>query len=148
MPQSLARVLIHLVFSTKNRDPLIPAAVRDELHAYIGAVLKGLDCPSIRVGGTNDHVHILYSLARTRTLASITEKVKTASSKWIKHRDGSPFAWQTGYGAFSVSEANLRSVSRYIERQPAHHARYTYQDELRDFLRRSHLEYDERYLWD
>jgi putative transposase len=148
MPQSLARVLIHLVFSTKNREPLISAAARDELHAYIGTVLQGLDCPSIRVGGTDDHVHLLYSLARTRTLASVTEKVKTASSKWMKQRTGNLFAWQTGYGAFSVSEPSLRSVCRYIERQPAHHIQHSYQDELRGLLQRSHVDYDERHLWD
>jgi REP element-mobilizing transposase RayT len=141
-------VLIHLVFSTKNRDPLIPAALHGELHAYIGAVLNHLECRSLRVGATDDHVHILYALARTRALATVTEKVKTASSQWIKRRGVTAFAWQTGYGAFCVSEANARSVCRYIEHQATHHARFSCRDEFRGFLRRSHLDYDERYVWD
>ena len=95
MSQSLARVLIHLVFSTKNRDPLIPAALHRELHAYIGAVLNHLECRSLRVGGTDDHAHILYARARTRALATVAEKVKTASSKWMKHRGVTAFARDT-----------------------------------------------------
>ncbi|MGD0949144.1 MAG: transposase [Candidatus Binatia bacterium] len=145
---SLARVLIHLVFSTKNRDPLIPAALHGELHAYIGTVLHHLDCLSLRVGGTDDHVHILYALARTRALATVTEKVKTASSKWMKRHGVTALAWQTGYGAFSVSEVDARSACRYIEHQATHHARCSYQEEFRGFLRRSHVDCDERYVWE
>jgi REP element-mobilizing transposase RayT len=91
-------VLIHLVFSTKNREPLIPAALHGALHADIGAVLNHVECRSLRVGGPDDHVHILYALARTRALATVTEKVKTASSTWMKQRGATAFAWQTGYG--------------------------------------------------
>jgi len=148
MPQSLARVLVHLVFSTKNREPSIPNEVRGDLHAYLGGVLDTIGCPSIQVGGTEDHVHILYSLSRTLTLADATEKVKTSTSRWMKQRAVRLFAWQAGYGAFSVCEAELRSVVRYIERQEAHHARLTFQDEMRDLLRRNQLSYDERYVWD
>ena len=148
MPQSLARVLIHLVFLTKNRDPLIPGVLHGELHADIGAVADHLECRPLRVGGTDDHVHILYALARTRTLATVTEKVNTASSKWMKPRGVTAFTWQAGSGAFSVSAANARSVCRYIEHQATHHVRVSYQDEFRGFLRRSHLDYDERYVWD
>ena len=148
MPQSLARVLVHLIFSTKNRESWIAEDMRGDLHAYLGGVLDALGCPPIQVGGTADHVHILYALARTLTLANVTEQVKTSSSKWMKQRAVRAFGWQTGYGAFSVSEANLRSVARYIEQQEAHHAHTSFQDEMRDFLGRSHLQYDERYVWD
>ena len=148
MPQSLARVLVHLVFSTKNREPWIPSEVRGELHAYLGGVLGTIGCPSIQVGGTEDHVHLLYSLSRTLSLANVTEKVKTSTSRWMKPRAVATFSWQTGYGAFSVGEAELRSVVRYIERQEAHHARWSFQDEMRDFFRRHQLPYDERYVWD
>jgi REP element-mobilizing transposase RayT len=148
MPRSLSRVLIHLVFSTKNREALIPAGMRPELHAYVAAVPGKVGCPSIRVGGIDDHVHVLYSLSRTLTLASVTEKVKTSSSKWMKQRGVASFSWQAGYGAFSVCERDVRSVSQYIEHQEAHHAGVSFQDEMRHFFRRNQLEYDERYVWD
>src|SRR5262249_15997550 len=141
------RVLVHLVFSTKNREAWIADAIRGDLHAYLGGVLNTLGCPSIQVGGTEDHVHMLYALSRTLTLANVTEKVKTSSSKWMKHRAVDVFSWQAGYGAFSVSEADLQSVVRYIERQEAHHARLSFQDEMRDFFRCNRLDYDERYVW-
>ena len=148
MPQSLARVMVHLVFSTKNREAWIAREVRGDLHAYLGGVLDTIGCPSIQVGGTDDHVHILYALSRTLTLATVTEKVKTSTSRWMKQRAVSAFRWQSGYGAFSVGEAELPSVVRYIERQEAHHARLSFQDEMRDFFRRNQLPYDERYVWD
>jgi putative transposase len=114
----------------------------------IGAVLADVDCLSLRVGGTDNHVHILYALARTRALATVTEKVKTASSKWMKRQGVTTFAWQTGYGAFSVSENDTRSVCRYVANQAAHHAWFSYQEEFRWFLQRSHLHYDERHVRD
>jgi len=148
MPQSLARVVVHLVFSTKNREAWIPTEVRGDLHAYLGGVLDTIGCPPMQVGGTEDHVHILYALSRTLTLANVTEKVKTSTSRWMKQRAVPAFSWQTGYGVFSVCEAELRSVVRYIKRQEAHHAQLSFQDEMRDFFRRSQLPYDERYVWD
>ena len=150
MPQSLSRVLIHLVFSTKGRLPLIGDGVRDELHAYLSGVLNKHDCTSLQVGGPNDHVHLCFALSRTITIAEIVETVKTSSSKWIKEegRSRSDFHWQSGYSAFSVSESQASAVVRYIQNQPARHRRLSFQDELRRILERHGVSYEERYLWD
>src|SRR5437764_12391877 len=104
MPQSLSRILVHLIFSTKDRAPALTPEIRAELHPYLAVVLREDDCPSLQVGGAEDHVHLLFGLSRTRTVAQVVEKVKTSSSKWIKTKDMafSEFHWQSGYGAFSV----------------------------------------------
>src|SRR5581483_1141630 len=116
MPQSLARVLVHLVFSTKNRAPVLAPEVRAELHPYLAAVLANDDCPSLQVGGVEDHVHLLFSLSRTRTIAQVVENVKTSSSKWLKTKGTqlTDFYWQAGYGAFSVSRSQADEVVEYI----------------------------------
>ena len=148
MPQSLARVLVHVIFSTKKREPLIRAGVRPALDAYLTGTLANLHCPSLQTGGTADHVHSLFSLARTRTLAEVVEEVKKSSSRWMK-REGVPhFAWQAGYGAFSVSEPRADVVVRYIAQQEERHRRLTFQEELRQLLERHGVAYDERYVWD
>lgn len=124
------------------------ADIRPALHAYLIGTLVHLHCPSLQTGGTADHIHSLFSLARTRTIAEVVEEVKTSSSRWMK-REGVPqFAWQAGYGAFSVSESRADAVIRYIMRQGEHHRRATFQDELRQFLARHGVAYDERYVWD
>lgn len=150
MPQSLAKNLIHLVFSTKNRERLITDSVRSDLHAYMATVLKNMDCPAILINSVDDHVHILFLLHRTVALSTAVGDLKAASSKWIKTQSpklGS-FTWQAGFGAFSVSESNVPPVRRYIENQAEHHRKVTFQDELRSFLEKHGVEYDERYLWD
>ena len=108
MPQSLSRILIHLVFSTKNRERVLTPAVRTELHPYLAGTLDNLECPSLQVGGTEDHVHLFFGLSRTRTIADVVEMVKTSSSKWIKTKaaEFAEFHWQSGYGAFSVSQSD------------------------------------------
>jgi putative transposase len=148
VPQSLAKVLIHLIFSTKNREPIIQHEVRSALHAYVAGILQNLQCPSLQVGGTTDHVHALFSLARTRALAEVAEELKKSSSKWMKQRGVPRFAWQAGYGAFSVGESQAREVLRYISAREEHHRKMTFQDEFRRFLDRYAVAYDERYLWD
>lgn len=149
MPQSLSRVLVHLVFSTKNREPFIAADVRPRLHGYIVGILDHLKSPSIQTGGVADHIHILYALGRTVSQAEIVEQVKKSSSKWMKADGGVPgFSWQAGYGAFSVSESNVESVVNYIRNQEDHHRKVSFQDEYRKFLDRHHVPYDERYVWD
>ena len=150
MPQSLSRVLVHLVFSTKHREPLLTRSIRDELHAYLAGTLDHTDCPSLRVGGVEDHVHLLFGLSRTRTIAEVVEKVKTSSSKWLKARDPSfsEFHWQAGYGAFSVSQSDAEKVVDYIRNQEVHHRKLTFQDEYRKLLERYHVSFDERYVWD
>jgi putative transposase len=150
MPQSLSRVLVHLIFSTKNRDPVLTPAIRTELFPYLAAVLTNDGCPSLRVGGVADHVHLLFGLSRTRTIAQVVENVKTSSSKWLKLRGPTlaHFHWQAGYGAFSVSSSNADDVIAYIARQDEHHQTRSFQDEFRAFLQRHEVEFDERYVWD
>jgi REP element-mobilizing transposase RayT len=150
MPQSLAKNLIHLVFSTKHREPLLADAVRPALQAYLATVFKNLQSPVLALNSVADHVHILFSLHRTVALSTVVEDAKKSSSKWLKTQspDLASFAWQAGYGAFSVSESAVETVTRYIDTQAEHHRKVTFQDEFRAFLTKHNLEYDERYLWE
>ncbi len=148
MPQSLARVIIHLVFSTKHRSPVLTEEIRAELHLYLGGVLRNHDCPPIQVGGVEDHVHLLFGLSRTMTIAQVAERVKTSSAKWIKAKWTGDFAWQGGYGAFSVGVRETDGVVAYIRNQEAHHRKVSFEDELRVLLLEAGVEFDERYLWD
>ena len=150
MPQSLAKILVHLVYSTKNRQPSIPKEHRDALYAYQAGILKEWDSPALLIGGVEDHVHSLFSLSRNFALKKIVEEVKKGSSKWMKS-DGpknANFSWQAGYGAFSVSQSSEENVRRYIENQEQHHKQTTYQAELRALLNRHGIDFDERYVWD
>jgi REP element-mobilizing transposase RayT len=148
VPQSLANVVLHLVFSTKLRRPVLPAAITQELHPYLTATLANLGCQPIQVGGVEDHVHLLFRVSRTRTIAEVVENAKTGSSKWLKTKGIPEFAWQSGYGVFSVGSVDLDAVAAYVRTQPAHHAKVSFQDELRLLLREAGLEFDERYVWD
>jgi REP element-mobilizing transposase RayT len=151
MPQSLAKILVHTVFSTKERRPFLRASpLREELHQYLGGILKGLDCQPIIVGGPADHVHLLASLCRTRPVAEMVRELKRSSSLWVKEREPAlrDFAWQAGYGIFSLGFSQLEGVRRYIAQQEAHHRKYSFQEEFRRLLQRYQLAYDERYLWD
>jgi len=150
MSQSLSSVLIHLVFSTKNREPFITTEVETELHPYIAKIFRELKSPSLAIDGTNDHVDVLFSLARVITIADLVEEVKTSSSKWIKtkSREFRNFHWQRGYGAFSIGQSNVVSMKRYVQNQKEHHRRVTFQDEYRKFLSAYGIDYDERFVWD
>jgi putative transposase len=150
MSQSLVKNLIHLVYSTKDRRPLITDSVRDGLFAYQAVVFKQWDSPALVIGGVEDHVHALFSLSKNHALKTIVEEVKKGSSKWIKTQGVSfqNFYWQTGYGAFSVSQSNVEAVIHYIETQAEHHKKLTFQDELRALYQRHGIAYDERYVWD
>ena len=150
MPQSLAKVYLHLIFSTKNREPVLLDDWRDELFRVLGGTANNLGCQSLIVGGTIDHVHMLFQLGRTITMADAIGKLKSTSSAWVNqnHASVTPFHWQAGYAVFSVSQSNVEAVSEYIRRQPEHHAKKSFQDELRDWLRRYEIEWDERYVWD
>jgi REP element-mobilizing transposase RayT len=150
MPQSLSSILIHLIFSTRNREPFITPAIESELFPYVGKILRGLKSPSLAINGTGDHIHVLFALGRVVTVAELVEEVKTNSSKWIKTKglNFRNFHWQRGYGAFSVGQSNVDSVKRYIHNQKAHHKRVTFQDEYRSFLKRYGIDYDERCVWD
>ena len=151
MSQSLSAVYIHLVFSTKERQPFLQEPeTREALHAYLGDVCKTLDCPSVIAGGMEDHVHLLARLGRKITQADCVKELKRVSNVWLKEqgRDYADFQWQGGYAAFSVSPSNLERVKRYISNQEEHHRRGSFQDELRALLRKHDVEWDERYLWD
>jgi REP element-mobilizing transposase RayT len=150
MPQSLSRVFVHLIFSTKNRVRILTPEIRTELFPYLSVVLNDHDCPSLRVGGVEDHIHLLFGLSRTLSIAQIVEAVKTSSSKWIKSKGAqfTNFHWQSGYGAFSVSSSQADAVIEYIMNQQEHHRVMSYQEEFRRFLERHGVEYDERYIWD
>jgi putative transposase len=150
MPQSLAKMYAHAIFSTKSRVPLIAESWREELHAVLGGSLNNLGCRSLLVGGVEDHVHLLFALARTVSIADTMGTVKKASSSWVNEygKTETPFAWQAGYAVFSVSQSNVEAVREYIRNQPEHHKKQSFQDELREWLTRYEEEFDERYLWD
>ena len=150
MPQSLSSILIHLVFSTKHREPFITPAVEADLHDYMGGIFRHCECPSLLIGGTADHIHALFVLSRTKTVASVVEDVKSSSSKWIKTKGAlwQHFRWQSGYGAFSVSQSGMEKVKSYIANQKQHHGQTTFQDEYRLLCKKYGVEIDERYVWD
>jgi putative transposase len=151
MPQSLGRILVHAVFSTKERRPFLrEKAMRDELHRYLGGILTNLDCQSIIVGGVEDHVHFLCALSRTATAADVIKEVKRGSSLWLKTKasDLGDFAWQGGYGVFSLGFSQIEAARAYIAGQEEHHRKISFQDEYRELLRHYKIEFDERYVWD
>lgn len=151
MPQSLSNVLLHVVFSTKNRRPFLrKPEFRDVMIGYLVGTLRNVNCPSIITDVQEDHVHILCNLHRTITIAKLVEELKTSSSARIKEESPAlnDFHWQKGYGAFSVSQSNVEDVTTYIANQDEHHRRRTFQEEFRLLLERHGIEYDERYVWD
>lgn len=152
MPQSLARVLVHIVYSTKNRQPwLSDANLRSELCAYLATVLKKeVDSPALLINGVGDHIHILCQLSRKVAIMDVVKTSKTETAKWLKKRGVNleQFQWQAGYGAFSVSESNVEQVKQYIASQETHHKRLSFQEEFRELCRRHGIEIDERYAWD
>lgn len=147
MAQSLVNNYIHLIFSTKNRQPLIQKPYDNDLYNYIGGICRDMECNPIRVGGHSDHVHILCMLSKKIALVDLIKGIKTRSSKWMKtHHE--QFYWQEGYGAFSVNPTQTDMVVAYINSQAEHHSKTTFQDEYRGFLKKYNIEYDERYVWD
>ena len=149
MPQSLVKTFIHIVFSTKHRQPLISRPFENEIHSYLGGTCKRLDCIPIIVGGHTDHVHILCLLSKKISLVGLMTELKANSSKRIKTKDGSlkNFYWQDGYGAFSVNPSEVDIVKSYIKNQHEHHRKKSFQDEYRIFLTKYNIDYDERYVW-
>ena len=150
MAQSLSRILLHLIFSTKNREPLINKNIRPDLHAYIAGVCRKLNSEAYRVGGTEDHVHIACSLPRNLAVSKLLEEIKKSSSAWVKthHSALSKFSWQAGYGAFSLGQSQLGTLIAYIENQAEHHRTRSFKEELIDFFQKYHVVFDEKYLWD
>ena len=150
MGQSVVKNFVHIVFSTKHRQPLIRPPYEQELYTYLGGVCNALECQSIKVGGHIDHIHVLCMLSKKLALVKLIEEIKSHSSKWMKtqHESLQHFYWQSGYGAFSVNPAELDAVISYIEQQAAHHTSRIFQEECRLFLKKYKVDYDERYVWD
>ena len=149
MAHTYTSLLIHVTFSTSGRTPLLTDAIRLDVHAYLGGILRELDAIPIAVGGTADHVHMLIRLPANLALADCLRILKANSSRWVKQRwsQQRKFAWQGGYGAFSVSESRRAAVIRYIRDQAQHHQRISFQDEFLALLKNHRVEFDERYIW-
>ena len=141
---------MHIVFSTKHREPLIHPPIEAELHSYLGGICNKLDCQVIKVGGYSDHIHILCMLSKKIALMKLMEELKSHSSKWIKTKGAGyeNFYWQDGYGAFSVNPAEIEVVKTYIQNQEKHHKLKSFQEEYRAFLKKYDVEYNEEYVWD
>ncbi len=149
MSQSLAKIYVHIVFSTKNRLNLITNNITQELYAYMASIVKANDSLIIKIGGTENHVHILCTLSKNYSLCKLVEKIKKSSSRWIKTKNikFSKFAWQTGYGAFSACQSQIENIKQYIELQSEHHKKISFENELKNILKKYNIDYDEKYLW-
>jgi putative transposase len=151
MPQSLVKILVHIVFSTKDRINLITPEIESELFSYIAGIIEGNGGRLIIGGGTANHIHLLISIGRVN-IAELIGDIKRDSSGWVKRRfpKNTKFYWQRGYGAFSIGQSQIGAVSGYIRDQKLHHAKknLSYQDEFRDLCSRYEVEIDERYCWD
>ena len=150
MPQSLAKLYVHLVFSTKNRQSILGDEIRNNLHDYLGGILRDLGCQAIEINSEPDHVHILFLLSRTTTISDVVANVKRGSSLWLKNQCAAyaEFHWQAGYGVFSVSQSAVDEVRAYIRDQREHHRTMSFQEEFRAFLQRHEIVFDESYVWD
>jgi REP element-mobilizing transposase RayT len=150
MSQSLSKVILHVIFSTKDREPWLETDVRPRIHAYLATICRDLGSGFVHVSGVADHVHIVTTLPRTVSQAQLIEQIKKTSSKWMKALDPKyrGFFWQRGYGAFSVSASQVDDVLKYIDSQPEHHRTRSFQEEYRQLLRKHGVDFDERYVWD
>jgi putative transposase len=150
LPSSYTHLLYHLVFSTKERRPLITPVLREELYPYMGGIVRNQRGILLEIGGMADHVHLVTRFRADVSVADIVRLIKANSSKWINERPDliSEFAWQTGYGAFTVSESQLSVVRHYVQNQEEHHRKLTFQEEFVSLLKKHGIEYDERYLWE
>ena len=151
MPQSLANIIIHLVFSTKDRNELIVGHLEKSLYAYMRGIADNIKSPILEIGGMPDHLHMLFQLPRTLTLSEAVQQLKIGSSRFVKEKEAdkaSGFARQRGYGAFSVSPSQKNQVIKYIRMQKEHHQKCSFQDEYRALIAKHEMALDERYVWD
>jgi|SRR5690554_1131096 len=150
MSQSLSKLYVHIVFHVKNKKTLIRIEEQDSLYAYMGAIIKDNQSIPIIINGIDNHVHILCILSKNVALSKLVEEIKRHSSRWIKTQDDfyKSFAWQGGYGAFSVSQSVLERTKKYIERQKEHHKQKDMKKEFVLFLKEYGVEYDEKYIWE
>jgi REP element-mobilizing transposase RayT len=150
VPQSLSKVIIHVIFSTKERHPYFELVIRNALHAYLSTIARDAGCECYRAGGVADHVHLALRLSRTITIASLIEKLKISSSKWLKTKgpELARFSWQRGYACFSVGPQDVDELCAYIDGQEEKHRVRSFKHELRSFLKKYGVEFDEAYVWD
>ncbi len=150
MPQSLAKILVHLIYSTKGRRLLLPHEPFPELHKYARGIFAEQQCHMIEMNNVADHVHILFDLHRTEALADVVMHVKKGTSRWLKEQSPrlARFDWQDGYGAFSLGQSQRPEAIHYLQNQQIHHQTTPFQPEFRQFLQAYEIEYDERYVWD
>jgi len=154
MPQSHSSIILHLVFSTKNRQPFLQKGMRERVHAYMATVYRSLapNCEAYRVGGVSDHVHLAIELPRTISVSELVKTIKVKTTGWVRSQPDfkgcSSFAWQRGYGIFSISNSHLPALERYIDEQEKHHADKSFEEEFRFLLKKHDLEWDEAYVWD
>ncbi len=149
MSQSLSKILVHAVWHIKTTSPEIKKEDRYDLYGYMFGVLETIGCTPICINGVGNHVHLLFALSKTHSMATVVEKVKTSSNKWLKNRGKyyDDFSWQKGYGAFSVSESVCPTAKRYIERQEQHHAQIDFQNEYLQLLQKNNVPYDINHLF-
>jgi REP element-mobilizing transposase RayT len=150
MPQSLANILVHVVFSTKGRMVWIADDWREDLHAYIGGIIRRHDSVLLAAGSVEDHIHLLFPLPRIVSFSDLVREIKSGSARWVHESPTRPakFRWQSGYGAFSISPSHKAALCRYIANQRGHHTKVTFQDEFRILLEKYGVDHDERYVWD
>jgi len=148
MSHTSGNILLHFIFSTQGRRPLISTEFRDELFAYLGGIIREMNGTALIINGESDHVHMLIRARPVHSAAEIVRVVKANSSRWVRAKHSARFGWQTGYGVFSVSESNVAAVTAYIAGQQEHHNKHSFQEEFVTFLKKNHIEYDERYIWD
>ncbi|MCU0703426.1 MAG: transposase [Fimbriiglobus sp.] len=148
MAQTYTRLLLHAVFSTKHRAPLITDDWRDDLHAYIGGIAKHRNAELLAAGSVEDHIHLLLRFPATIAVADLMRDIKTNSSGWRREKGDSGFGWQNGYAGFTVTTSILPDVVKYLTRQREHHRAQTFQDEFVELLNRNEVEYDVQYLWE
>ncbi len=149
MASTFTSILLHIVFSTKDRANLIAPAIESKLHHYIGGIVSNLDCRLLEIGGTANHVHLLVSMAKSITVVALLEVVKKESSKWVKTQ-GSQFGcfyWQEGYGAFSIGQSGVEGLRSYVTNQKVHHEAVSFEEELLALLKKYNIPFDERYIW-
>ena len=147
MSHTSGNILLHLIFSTAERRALIAPTFRDDLFAYVGGIVRGMRGTALIVNGTADHVHMLVRIRPAQSAAEVARVVKANSSGWVREKWSRNFAWQTGYGVFSVSESNVAAVTKYIANQEEHHKKHSFQEEFVAFLKKNNVAYDEKYIW-
>jgi REP element-mobilizing transposase RayT len=148
MSHTSGNILLHFIFSTQGRRPLIKPEFRGDLFAYLGGIVREMNGAALIINGANDHVHLLIRVRPAHSAAEIARVVKANSSRWVREKHLAEFAWQTGYGVFSVSESSMADVTKYISGQEEHHKKRSFQEEFVAFLKKNHVEYDPRYIWD